>query len=57
MLKLWVVALVLTSVTRLTLDALATVTGMTVPMSTQPGAEAMTGRGARCPPAAKKYGG
>ena len=54
MLKLWVDAPVLTNVTRLTLAAFSTLTGITVPMSTHPGAEAMTGRDARWPPAAKK---
>jgi hypothetical protein len=57
MLKLCVVALVFTNVTRLTFDAFATLTGITVPISTQLGADAMMGRGARWPPAAKKYGG
>ena len=57
MLKLCVDAPVLTSVTRLTLAALATLTGITEPMSIQSGAVSMIGRDARWPPAAKKYGG
>jgi hypothetical protein len=56
-LKLCVTAPDFTSATRLTLAALATVTGIVDPMSTQSGADSMIGREARRPPGEKKYGG